>query len=253
MNDFLPMITERNGVPVTTSRAVAEQFGKQHYNVLRDIESTIEQLNKTEEGRQFGQLNFEESSYINAQNKKQPMIIMTRDGFTLLAMGFTGAKAMQFKVAYINAFNRMETLLRGGVDAEALQRIERRLDALEQTPAHAATSDLPTIFLQAIQQAIDSGLYYIRPRYKHMVSDIPDGMEPFGVYDRHDIYLLSQTAYKIYAAAVSNPVPIRNLWFELSMSGTIIPRKQIGHICVIQGSDRKVIGLSRDKLRIPVK
>ena len=46
---ILPMITERDGVPVTTSRVLADHFGKLHKNVLRDIEATIDQLNQTEE------------------------------------------------------------------------------------------------------------------------------------------------------------------------------------------------------------
>lgn len=171
----------------------------------------------------------------------ESVTLLTKMGYLMLVKSFTDDLAWMIQ----------RQLVKNYFEAQGMTTLLPT--TLEQTPAHAATSDLPTIFLQAIQQAIDSGLYYIRPRYKHMVSDIPDGMEPFGVYDRNDIYLLSQTAYKIYAAAVSNPVPIRNLWFELSMSGTIIPRKQIGHICVIQGSDRKVIGLRRDKLRIPTK
>ncbi len=249
MNDFLPMITERDGIPVTTSRAVAEQFGKLHKDVIWAIENTIATLQETEEGEDFNRRNFAPISQRDAMNREQPAYILTRDGFTLLAMGFTGAKAMQFKVAYINAFNRMETLLRGGIDAEALQRIERRLDALDQKPAHAATSDLPAIFLQAIQQAIDSGIYYIRPRYKHAAFNVPDGMELLGVYDRHEIFLFSVLAYKIYATSVSNPVPVRNLWLALSMSGTILPREEAIRIHIIPGKSRNTIGLSRDKLR----
>ena len=53
MNELLPMITERDGIPVTTSRAVAEQFGKNHKEVLMAIENTITQLKETEEGRAF--------------------------------------------------------------------------------------------------------------------------------------------------------------------------------------------------------
>lgn len=53
------------------------------------------------------------SSYINAQNKKQPMYLVTRDGFTLLVMGYTGEKAMKFKEAYIKQFNAMEKSLLG--------------------------------------------------------------------------------------------------------------------------------------------
>jgi len=89
-----------------TSLDVAETFGKRHDNVLKDIR----ELGCSEE---FRLLNFEESSYINAQNKKQPMIRMTRDGFTLLVMGYTGETAMQFKEAYIKQFNAMDKALRG--------------------------------------------------------------------------------------------------------------------------------------------
>ncbi|EHL70238.1 rha family phage regulatory protein [Synergistes sp. 3_1_syn1] len=76
-------------------------FEKRHDNVLRDIKEFIVD-------ESFGLLNFEESSYINSQNKEQPEYLMTRDGFTLLAMGFTGAKAMQWKIKYAEAFNTME-------------------------------------------------------------------------------------------------------------------------------------------------
>ena len=51
---------------------------------------------------------FVEDSYLNSRNQQQPMYYMNRDGFTLLAMGFTGSKAMEFKLKYIEAFNKME-------------------------------------------------------------------------------------------------------------------------------------------------
>lgn len=91
---------------ICTSLDVAETFGKGHDHVLRDIR----ELGCSEE---FRVSNFGESSYINAQNKKQPMFIMTRDGFTLLVMGYTGELAMKFKEAYIKQFNAMESALRG--------------------------------------------------------------------------------------------------------------------------------------------
>lgn len=90
----------------TTSRDVAEVFGKEHFNVLRDIES----LGCTE---RFRKLNFEVSEYkVDGNNKTYKEYVMTRDGFTLLVMGYTGEKAMQFKEAYINAFNEMEKELK---------------------------------------------------------------------------------------------------------------------------------------------
>ncbi len=86
---------------VCSSLDVAETFGKRHDNVLKDIR----ELGCSSD---FRLLNFKESSYTNSQNKKQPMIIMTRDGFTLLVMGYTGDLAMKFKEAYIKQFNTME-------------------------------------------------------------------------------------------------------------------------------------------------
>lgn len=93
-------------VTVVTSLDVAETFEKRHDNVIRDIADL--QCSK-----EFRLLNFEESNYINSQNHKQPMYYITRDGFTLLAMGYTGEKAMKFKEAYIKQFNAMEKVLLG--------------------------------------------------------------------------------------------------------------------------------------------
>ena len=56
---------------------------------------------------EWGVSNFRQSSYFNVQGKEQPCYEMTKDGFTLLAMGFTGKKAIEFKLNYINAFNTM--------------------------------------------------------------------------------------------------------------------------------------------------
>lgn len=96
---------------ICTSLDVAETFGKRHDHILRDIR----ELGCSEE---FRLSNFGESYYENMQGKKQPMVIMTRDGFTLLAMGYTGELAMRFKEAYIKQFNAMESALYG-------KRIER--------------------------------------------------------------------------------------------------------------------------------
>ena len=101
------LIEIENGQPVTTSLKVAEIFGKQHYHVLRDIQEKI--LPNVSDD--FGLSNFGLSSYLNEQNKHQPMYYITRDGFTMVAMGYTGAKAMKFKEAYINEFNKMEAML----------------------------------------------------------------------------------------------------------------------------------------------
>lgn len=66
--------------------------------------------------KEFRELNFELSSYRSEQNKKLPCYNMTRDGFTLLVMGYNGAKAMGYKEAYIRRFNEMEAFIRTLVD-----------------------------------------------------------------------------------------------------------------------------------------
>ena len=98
-----------DGKVTTTSLKIAEVFGKLHKDVLKAIESL-----QVPDG--FRERNFSLSEY-SSQNGlgktiNYKMYLITRDGFTLLAMGFTGFKAMQFKIAYIEAFNAMEAKLR---------------------------------------------------------------------------------------------------------------------------------------------
>lgn len=140
MTEFLPLIIEHDGEALTTSRAVAESFGKQHKHIIRAIEQILADgaelsqpkiglanpenssgdepkigLNASTQNTasEFLKANFIEAEYIDAQGKPRKQYIITKDGFALLAMGFTGAKALQFKIAYINAFNRMERLIHG--------------------------------------------------------------------------------------------------------------------------------------------
>ena len=98
MNDLVIMHEQR---AVTTSLKVAEIFKKEHRNVMQSIN------NLTAENSAVKKM-FVEDSYLNSRNQQQPMFYMNRDGFTLLAMGFTGSKAMEFKLKYIDAFNKME-------------------------------------------------------------------------------------------------------------------------------------------------
>lgn len=91
---------------LTNSVLVAKKFGKEHKHVLESIRKIMTAENSAVLGM------FEESTYLNEQNKKQPMFVMNRDGFTLLAMGFTGKQAMDFKLDYIGAFNKMEATIK---------------------------------------------------------------------------------------------------------------------------------------------
>ena len=104
------LVSVVNNKVVTTSLQVSKVFEKTHYNVLRDIRNL-------ECSSDFQAFNFECSFYLrklpNNATKKEPMYYITRDGFTFLAMGFTGKIAARFKEAYINAFNEMERKLAG--------------------------------------------------------------------------------------------------------------------------------------------
>ncbi len=94
-------------ITVVSSLDVAETFDKRHADILRDIEV----LNCSKE---FRERNFALSKYSVENNKRNyPMYYITRDGFTLLIMGYTGEKAMRFKEAYIRQFNEMEKALIG--------------------------------------------------------------------------------------------------------------------------------------------
>lgn len=106
---FSPSVSLHSGRPATTSLEVAKFFGKRHDNVLRDVDMLLSQLPENSL-----QLNFEETY----QERETPlgvklvrMFILYRDGFMLLVMGYTGKKALAMKLAYIEAFNRMEAEL----------------------------------------------------------------------------------------------------------------------------------------------
>ena len=110
MKELIPMddygvFADTSDTARANSLIVARMFERRHDNVLRDIKT----LDCSDE---FRRLNFEESSYINEQGKKQPCVNMTRDGFTFLVMGYRGKKAARFKEAYIKRFNEMESFIR---------------------------------------------------------------------------------------------------------------------------------------------
>jgi anti-repressor protein len=101
--------SSKKGNPVTDSKKVADLFGKRHDNVIRDINSIIAQVSENEHQlKSEGVKNyFYKNEYVDAKGESRPLFVMNQDGFTLLAMGFTGPKAMGFKLQYIGEFNRM--------------------------------------------------------------------------------------------------------------------------------------------------
>ena len=102
MNDLV--VAKKNSI-YAESHVVATIFEKDHKNVLRDIRE-LEKVCSAE----FWGLNIEPSVY-KVRGKELPCYRLTKDGFIMLAMGFTGEKAVQFKELYISRFNEMERLL----------------------------------------------------------------------------------------------------------------------------------------------
>ena len=131
--DDMGCLANKEGTLLVDSRYVAEIFEKRHDNVLRDIQKLIE------DEPEFSLLNFEEIKYKDDKNRRQPCYLMTRDGFTMLVMGFTGAKARKFKLAYIQRFNQMEKQIQNMLALklefpELTDRIKRMHD--EPKPYH---------------------------------------------------------------------------------------------------------------------
>lgn len=128
-----------NDQAMTSNLLVAKEFGKEHNKVMRDI-------NNLACSQEFRAANFGESSYVSEQGKEFPMFTMTKDGFSFLVMGYTGKKAAQFKEAYINAFNKMESEIRSSIKPKSQLEIlqmsinqlveqEHRLSSVERDVA----------------------------------------------------------------------------------------------------------------------
>lgn len=135
MNDYGIFVSRRYEAMVD-SRFVAEIFEKEHKDVLRAIKNILE---KSGFSAEFNQRNFAPVKYIDERNRKQPGYVMTRDGFTALVMGFTGAKADRFKEAYIRRFNEMEEQI---VMLQTLREQYRPLtDAIQDTHENSQPYD----------------------------------------------------------------------------------------------------------------
>ncbi|WP_097026144.1 Rha family transcriptional regulator [Clostridium peptidivorans] len=118
--DNLIKILNQDGQLVVTSRQIADDFEKEHRNVVRDIENLISNVGSAQNCAHL----FIESEYQHEQNKQlYKEYLLTRDGFSLLVMGFTGAKALQWKLKYIEAFNKMEEHIKNQLKPSCLEDV----------------------------------------------------------------------------------------------------------------------------------
>lgn len=115
------LVKVQNNQVVVSSRQVAEKFGKEHRHVLENIREIL--------GAENSAAKFFHEDFVEYRGQKFPVYLMNRDGFTLLAMGFTGKDALQWKMKYIAAFNEMEAKLNGKpVSLLKEKEIEARLN-----------------------------------------------------------------------------------------------------------------------------
>ena len=108
MNTKQELVIMHEKTAVTTSLKVAEIFGKEHKNVIQTIEDKIQSAENSADYKNM----FAEGTYKDGRNREQKMYYMNRDGFSFIAFGFTGKKADNFKLQYIDAFNHMEADLK---------------------------------------------------------------------------------------------------------------------------------------------
>lgn len=120
------LVIIQNNQIVVSSKDIAEHFGKDHKNVLRDIRDILVAENSA---TKF----FQETSSVY-RGQQFPFYLMNRDGFSLLAMGFTGKKALQWKLKYIEAFNEMEETLKQGYLEEPVNQNELHCKTYKGVP-----------------------------------------------------------------------------------------------------------------------
>lgn len=149
---------------LTTSVIVAEKFGKEHKNVLEAIRNlfttAVKSLNVDYQQltKMFTLAETEMPMPVGGGVKKLPLYVMNRDGFTLLTMGFTGAKALSFKLEYMNAFNAMEQQIRqsSGVPqtfAQALMLAAKQQEQIEAQQKQLEMQQPKVDFFDAVAES----------------------------------------------------------------------------------------------------
>lgn len=137
MNELVQLTTAdvSKAIPVTTSRNVAKKFERNHQHVLRNIRELILDISDMSTS---GHIYFcEESQYIDSTGRKQTEYLMNESFFMLLAMGFKGKKALEFKTKFIKAFTLMRTELLARVETRGIGK-EARLSITDAINSHVS-------------------------------------------------------------------------------------------------------------------
>lgn len=167
MNELVIMKDQQ---AVTTSLQVAEVFGKNHRDVLEAIQNKI---SSAENSAQYDSM-FAQGEYKDKSGKRNKMYYMNRDGFTFIAFGFTGKKADEFKLKYIEAFNKMEETIkehRAELPTDPMEVLRLVFNATENTNKKVDRIDSDVDYLKNNQRLDPTEYSYISRRVSEKVNE----------------------------------------------------------------------------------
>ena len=215
----------QNDQVITNSYKVAETFEKNHSDVVRSIDRLISRLQPTDyqcdakmrSGIIF-EAHFEDIPQPNGGTKKAKYFIMNKDAFTLLAMGFTGAKAVEFKIKYINEFNQMEAELKSQ-QTKQLTAAESLLQSVQLLVAHERQLAIIEQNQKNMQGAISSlydkvyGMQFETDMVKQKLNNEIDRYTVIGYCSAHNIPMTRKEA-AIIGSTCSRMCKKRNIPLE---------------------------------------
>jgi Rha family phage regulatory protein len=177
------LVEMRDGVPVVSSLQVAERFNRRHADVLKAIQGI-------EASRLFTERNFSFSEY-DGRNGKNPMVWMTRDGFSLLMMGFSGKEAAEWRERFIEAFNKLQAAaLEADVRAPAIPKDYAELLEIQQGFFREQQSQLAAAQQKATLMLEDRTTMVNRMRAAE--KRLADGLEGMRAASKHQYKVLRQ-------------------------------------------------------------
>ena len=206
------LVQIENNQPVTSSLQVAEVFQKNHRDVLKAIDDLKEGV-----AENYADL-FYEDTYTHPQNKQEyRQIIMTKKGWTLIAMGFTGKKATQFKLDYINAFDEMEEMLKKSqpkLPTDPMEILKLTFEAQEQTNERVEAVEKEVKDLKDNQKIAADDYGYISRRVNQRVSEVAKGFGKLTNEQRGKLFKDINTGIK-QVTGVGSRSQIREKHYEM--------------------------------------
>ncbi len=174
-------INNTNGVLTVSSLQVAKDFSKQHKNIVQSIENLLKQTSaefSADVKSEFFDIQnmFIESTYADSYGRFQKCYDITRDGFSLLVMGFTGKKALEWKLRYIEAFNSMEkqlTYINSDIEKIVSGVLDEKIESIVKKAVAEAVSETvkvlsPFLTLPPVKDTVKT----IKKPYKYNSSKI---------------------------------------------------------------------------------